>query len=286
MISRRAHVQEVRRRLRSFPVVGIVGPRQVGKTTLALQVARSARGPVHRFDLEDSRDLDRLTEPIVALERLRGLVILDDARAPPRADLECIRPGPLLLRLGQDRAIVPRLPGFDLDGADPASLVREPGQAPGEGPEGLFPRLGPAAPSLWNRHRGGSPRAPASRRLVGGLRDRGGHSARRRPRGGVLLLANPHGRGAGPADRPWKEARRLRGQAVALSRSHPLHAYRLHGPASLAAARRPLGDEVVSAGRGHRCGPADPDRARAAARAGASVQPRSRGGSSVEPFVR
>lgn len=83
MISRRAHVLQVRRRLSSYPVVGILGPRQVGKTTLAAQVAETARGEVHRFDLEDSRDLDRLADPMAALEPLRGLVILDEVQHRP-----------------------------------------------------------------------------------------------------------------------------------------------------------------------------------------------------------
>ena len=83
MIPRRFHVAEVSRRLRSYPVVGIVGPRQVGKTTLAVQVARAARGAVHRFDLEDSRDLERLADPMAALEPLRGLVMLDEVQHRP-----------------------------------------------------------------------------------------------------------------------------------------------------------------------------------------------------------
>jgi predicted AAA+ superfamily ATPase len=83
MIPRRSHLLEVFRRLKSYPVVGIVGPRQVGKTTLATQVAKAVRGPVHRFDLEDSRDLDRLAEPMAALEPLRGLVILDEVQRRP-----------------------------------------------------------------------------------------------------------------------------------------------------------------------------------------------------------
>ncbi|MBI5365749.1 MAG: ATP-binding protein [Planctomycetes bacterium] len=83
MIPRRSHLLDVRRRLRSYPVVGILGPRQVGKTTLATQVADAMRGPVHRFDLEDSRDLDRLSDPMAALEPLRGLVILDEVQRRP-----------------------------------------------------------------------------------------------------------------------------------------------------------------------------------------------------------
>lgn len=83
MIPRRSHVQEVRRLLKSYPVVGIVGPRQVGKTTLAAQVSRAVGGTVNRFDLEDSRDLDRLAEPMAALVPLRGLVVLDEVQHRP-----------------------------------------------------------------------------------------------------------------------------------------------------------------------------------------------------------
>ncbi len=83
MIPRTDHVAEVRRRLRAFPVVGIVGPRQVGKTTLAAQVAAGLRARVHRFDLEDSRDRDRLTDAMAALEPLRGLVIIDEVQHRP-----------------------------------------------------------------------------------------------------------------------------------------------------------------------------------------------------------
>jgi uncharacterized protein len=83
VIQRPGHVAEIRRLLKSYPVVGVVGPRQVGKTTLAGQVARGLRGQVHRFDLEDSRDLDRLTDAMAALEPLRGLVLLDEVQHRP-----------------------------------------------------------------------------------------------------------------------------------------------------------------------------------------------------------
>ncbi len=83
MIPRSDHVAEVLRRLRSFAVVGIVGPRQVGKTTLAAQVAGGLRKQVHRFDLEDSRDLDRLADAMAALAPLRGLVVLDEVQHRP-----------------------------------------------------------------------------------------------------------------------------------------------------------------------------------------------------------
>lgn len=59
-------------------MVGLLGPRQIGKTTLAEQAAVLWQGKVHRFDLEDERDLERLSTPMRALEGLRGLVILDE----------------------------------------------------------------------------------------------------------------------------------------------------------------------------------------------------------------
>lgn len=64
-------------------MVGLLGPRQVGKTTLAGQIASSWRGPTQRFDLEDERDLERLASPMQALEGLKGLVIIDEVQRRP-----------------------------------------------------------------------------------------------------------------------------------------------------------------------------------------------------------
>lgn len=69
--------------LERFPVVALVGTRQVGKTTLARRFAAGRQGPVHHFDLEDDRQLARLQEPIAALEPLRGLVVLDEVQRIP-----------------------------------------------------------------------------------------------------------------------------------------------------------------------------------------------------------
>ena len=63
-IIRTDHLRIVDKLLRSFPVVAIIGPRQVGKTTLANQVAAKGRSKrVTRFDLESPRDLARLADP-------------------------------------------------------------------------------------------------------------------------------------------------------------------------------------------------------------------------------
>jgi predicted AAA+ superfamily ATPase len=80
VISRREQARQVRRLLRRAPVVAILGPRQVGKTTLARQVAGA---PATWFDLEDSRDAARLADPMLALPSLRGLVVIDEVQRVP-----------------------------------------------------------------------------------------------------------------------------------------------------------------------------------------------------------
>jgi predicted AAA+ superfamily ATPase len=84
-IGRPRHLDRLRVLLERFPVVAIIGPRQVGKTTLARALAAQAAtaGPVTVFDLEDPRDLNALSEPALVLEPLRGLVILDEVQQLP-----------------------------------------------------------------------------------------------------------------------------------------------------------------------------------------------------------
>ena len=77
-ISRPTHLNALRSLLEQFPVVAMIGPRQGGKTTLARQLATQWQGAVHFFDLEDPRDAARLASPMLALEPLAGLVILDE----------------------------------------------------------------------------------------------------------------------------------------------------------------------------------------------------------------
>jgi hypothetical protein len=57
VIPRPQHLKELRRLLKAYPVVAILGARQVGKTTLAQAPTSSRQGPSRRFDLEDPRDL-------------------------------------------------------------------------------------------------------------------------------------------------------------------------------------------------------------------------------------
>jgi predicted AAA+ superfamily ATPase len=83
MIKRRKHNRKVRRLLKDYPVVAILGARQVGKTTLALQLLEESKMPGERFDLEDPADVARLSDPRLALGDLRGLVVIDEVQRAP-----------------------------------------------------------------------------------------------------------------------------------------------------------------------------------------------------------
>jgi predicted AAA+ superfamily ATPase len=82
-IARTSEIQRVQDLLRLFPVVALLGARQVGKTTLARQVGAARRGSVTHFDLERDADRDRLANPMLTLEPLRGLVIIDEIQQAP-----------------------------------------------------------------------------------------------------------------------------------------------------------------------------------------------------------
>ncbi len=83
MIERKQHYQRVKSLLKDYPVVAILGARQVGKTTLALQILEQSNGPGERFDLDDPADVSRLSDPRLALGDLRGLVIIDEIQRVP-----------------------------------------------------------------------------------------------------------------------------------------------------------------------------------------------------------
>lgn len=81
MISRRALVA-VESALRRQAAVALLGPRQVGKTTLALSIAD--RLPSLYLDLESRADLAKLSDPALFLERYDDrLVILDEVHRAP-----------------------------------------------------------------------------------------------------------------------------------------------------------------------------------------------------------
>ena len=78
MIRRTHHLQQLIIGLGRFPILALLGPRQVGKTTLARQLAEEWPGTTHHFDLEDPDDQARLTDAAFILRPLTGLVVLDE----------------------------------------------------------------------------------------------------------------------------------------------------------------------------------------------------------------
>ena len=81
MIARRAF-SKLNELLGRFPAVVLLGPRQVGKTTLAKQCAAEREGIY--LDLESQRDLSKLSDPEDYLsQREDKLVILDEIQRVP-----------------------------------------------------------------------------------------------------------------------------------------------------------------------------------------------------------
>ncbi len=82
MIPRKNYLHDVLEALEQSPVSVLLGPRQCGKTTLAREIA-AGREDSFFFDLESPRDAARLSDPLLALENLRGLVVLDEVQRMP-----------------------------------------------------------------------------------------------------------------------------------------------------------------------------------------------------------
>jgi len=69
--------------LKRHRIVGTIGARQVGKSTLVQEYFKTVSAPTHMFDLEDPRDQSRLSEPMLTLEPLRGIVAIDEVQRHP-----------------------------------------------------------------------------------------------------------------------------------------------------------------------------------------------------------
>ncbi|MXW65320.1 MAG: ATP-binding protein [Bacteroidetes bacterium SB0662_bin_6] len=115
MIRRDAHIKALEQLISRNPVVALLGARQVGKTTLARELAGRRSGPTHLFDLESTADLARLADPLLALSSLRGLIILDEIQHRPE-----LFP---TLRVLSDRAPAPAR--FLVLGSASPSLLRQ-----------------------------------------------------------------------------------------------------------------------------------------------------------------
>jgi hypothetical protein len=73
----------IHQQLTVHPVCALLGPRQCGKTTLALEFGKNYSQQVHHFDLENPEDLAFLSQPMRVLEQLRGLIIIDEVQRLP-----------------------------------------------------------------------------------------------------------------------------------------------------------------------------------------------------------
>ena len=76
--------ENIRQLLDEFPAVVLLGPRQVGKTTLAKVVADCYERQSVYIDLESPRDIQKLTEPELYLDHHNdNLVIIDEVQRKP-----------------------------------------------------------------------------------------------------------------------------------------------------------------------------------------------------------
>lgn len=121
--------------LKRHRVIGIVGARQVGKTTLARSLIDHIHGDFSYYDLENPEDLARLADPMFALKGLKGIVVIDEIQHlpglfpvlrvlvdRPKAQARFLVLGsasPELLRQGSEslagRIVYHELGGFSLD---------------------------------------------------------------------------------------------------------------------------------------------------------------------------
>ena len=81
MIPRRIE-NDLRGLIAEYPAVALLGPRQVGKTTLALEVSRTTDSVY--LDLESYADRARLSDPELYLsDHEQSLVVLDEVHRAP-----------------------------------------------------------------------------------------------------------------------------------------------------------------------------------------------------------
>ncbi len=87
-MNRERYLQDIHRQFRVHSVCGLLGPRQVGKTTLAKQFASTFPPEnVHIFDLENPQDLMKFDNPMLLLTPLMkvpgNLIIIDEIQRRP-----------------------------------------------------------------------------------------------------------------------------------------------------------------------------------------------------------
>lgn len=82
-MQRPKYLKKIQQYFRNHPVVAILGPRQCGKTTLARMHSDTPLAHENYFDLDNPLDLARLSQPMLALNPLQGLIIIDEVQNSP-----------------------------------------------------------------------------------------------------------------------------------------------------------------------------------------------------------
>jgi predicted AAA+ superfamily ATPase len=82
---RRGLIQEIDVLLKEFPAVALLGPRQVGKTTLAKNIIAKQNKRALYFDLENDADVSRLKDPSFIFGQYQhNCIILDEVQRMPQ----------------------------------------------------------------------------------------------------------------------------------------------------------------------------------------------------------
>ena len=74
---KRVKESTIKKHLKVFPCVALLGARQVGKSTLAKEILKDVPASIY-LDLEDPRDFAKLQDPLSFLEANKELLICID----------------------------------------------------------------------------------------------------------------------------------------------------------------------------------------------------------------
>lgn len=83
MIQRNKYLEKIKSLFDVFPIVAVLGARQVGKSTLAKAYIENGNTTYTFYDLESTRDLAALKEAQFALEQHEGLIVIDEIQRLP-----------------------------------------------------------------------------------------------------------------------------------------------------------------------------------------------------------